>query len=82
MITALAIVTLVATLAALPRLICGPTPGDRIIALQLGATGTLSTLIVLSVAEDATAFLDIALVFAVLAALGSVAFVSLMRGAS
>ena len=78
----LALCTLVATLAALPRLIMGPTSADRILAAQLAGTGTVSTLIVLGAADNAPAFFDTALVFAALAAVTGLAFVALQRTGS
>ena len=75
----LAICTLVATLAALPRLILGPTAADRILATQLAGTGTVATLIVLGAADSAPALFDIALVFAALSAVTGIAFVTLRK---
>ena len=74
-----AICTLVATLAALPRLILGPTALDRILATQLAGTGTVATLIVLGAADNAPALFDIALVFAALSAVTGIAFVTLRK---
>ncbi len=75
----LALCTLVSTLAALPRLILGPTSTDRILAAQLAGTGTVATVIVLGAADNAPALFDIALVFAALAAVTGLAFVALRR---
>ncbi|MDE0851343.1 monovalent cation/H+ antiporter complex subunit F [Yoonia sp.] len=75
----LALCTLVATLAALPRLILGPTAADRILATQLAGTGTVATLIVLGAADNAPALFDIAMVFAALAAVTGIAFVAIRR---
>jgi multicomponent Na+:H+ antiporter subunit F len=75
----LAFFTLAATLAALPRLILGPTAADRIIATQLAGTGTVATLIVLGTADNTPALFDAALVFATLAAVSGLAFVALQR---
>lgn len=75
----LAFCTLFATLAALPRLVLGPTVADRILATQLAGTGTVATLIVLGAAEKMPALFDIALVFAALAAVAGLAFVALRR---
>jgi multicomponent Na+:H+ antiporter subunit F len=75
----LALCTLVATLAALPRLILGPTAADRILATQLAGTGTVATLIVLGVADNAPALFDVAMVFAALAAVTGIAFVAIRR---
>lgn len=75
----LALMTLVSTLAALPKLIIGPTSADRILAAQLAGTGTVATLIVLGVAENEPALFDTALVFAALSAVTGLAFVALRR---
>lgn len=75
----LALCTLVATLASLPRLILGPTAADRILATQLAGTGTVATLIVLGAADNAPALFDIAMVFAALAAVTGIAFVAIRR---
>ncbi|PWR01102.1 pH regulation protein F [Meridianimarinicoccus roseus] len=76
----LACLSLLAALAALPRLVRGPTAADRIMALQFAGTGIVATLVILGAAEDAAAYFDLALVFACLAALIGVAFVALRRG--
>jgi multicomponent Na+:H+ antiporter subunit F len=73
----LALCTLVATLAALPRLILGPTAADRILAAQLSGTGAVATLIVLGAADNTPELFDTALVFAALAAMTGLAFVAL-----
>ncbi|MEH6647230.1 monovalent cation/H+ antiporter complex subunit F [Sulfitobacter sp.] len=73
----LALCTLVSTLAALPRLIVGPTAADRILAAQLAGTGTVATLVVLGAADNAPELFDAALVFAALAAVTGIAFVAL-----
>lgn len=75
----LALCSLVVTLAALPRLILGPTAADRILAAQLAGTGTVATLIVLGTADSAPALFDTALVFAALSAVTGLAFVALQR---
>ncbi|MEM1387046.1 MAG: monovalent cation/H+ antiporter complex subunit F [Pseudomonadota bacterium] len=73
----LAAASLLATLGALPRLVSGPTAADRLLALQLGGTGTVATIIVLAAAGDDVALYDVALVFAILAAVAGIAFVAL-----
>lgn len=75
----LALCTLVSTLTALPRLIVGPTTADRILAAQLAGTGTVATLVVLGAGDNAPELFDAALVFAALAAVTGLAFVSLRR---
>lgn len=76
---ALALITLLATLAVVPRLVLARTPADRILAMQLAGTGTVATLLLLGAAEGAPAMFDIALVFAALAAVAGIAFVALGR---
>jgi multicomponent Na+:H+ antiporter subunit F len=75
----LALCTLVATLAALPRLILGPTAADRILSAQLAGTGTVATLIVLGAAGKTPGLFDIALVFAALSAVTGLAFIALRK---
>jgi multicomponent Na+:H+ antiporter subunit F len=75
----LALCTLTATLAALPRLVLGPTASDRILSAQLAGTGTVATLIVLGAAGNTPALFDIALVFAALSAVTGLAYVTLRR---
>jgi len=77
----LAALSLAATLGALPRLLAGPSAADRILAAQLGGTGTVATIIILAVAGTEIALYDVALVFAVLAAVAGISFVAL-RGPS
>lgn len=75
----LALATLIATLAVLPRLIVGPEAADRILAAQLAGTGVVATLILLGAAGGAPALYEVALVFAALAAVAGLAFVALGR---
>lgn len=75
----LALVTLVATLAVLPRLVLARRAADRILALQLAGTGTVAILLLLGAADASKAMFDIALVFAALAAVAGIAFVALGR---
>ncbi|MFD0982659.1 monovalent cation/H+ antiporter complex subunit F [Tropicimonas aquimaris] len=78
---ALALITLLATLAVVPRLVLARTAADRILAMQLAGTGTVATLLLLGAAEGAPAMFDVALVFAALAAVAGIAFVALGRRA-
>ena len=73
----LAAVALLASLAAVPRILMGPTAADRIFATQLAGTGTVATILVLGAAGSQVALYDVALTFAVLAAIAGIAFVSL-----
>jgi len=57
------------------RVFRGPTSADRMVAAQLFGTHGVAVLLVLAVAGDEPALLDVALVFALLAVVVSVAFV-------
>ena len=61
--------------AGLLRVVRGPTPADRMLAAQLfGSTGT-AILLLLAEATDTAALRDVALLFALLASVVTVAFV-------
>ena len=64
--------------AALLRGLRGPERPDRVMAVPLVGTGGLAVAILIGAAREEAAYLDVALVFAVLAAFVVVAFV---RGA-
>lgn len=67
---------LIATLTAgLWRVLHGPTPADRMLAAQLFGTTAVASLLLLAQATDNQALRDVALVFALLAAVTVVAFV-------
>lgn len=69
-----ALVLLASIAAGLFRIVRGPTPADRLLAAQLfGTTGTV-VLALLAEAQAMESLLDVALVFAALTALTSVAF--------
>lgn len=72
---AAAIVLLLTVSVGLIRVMVGPTAADRMIAIQLFGTTGVAILLLLSRALDRTAFVDVALVFALLAAVSTVAFV-------
>ncbi|MCG5500220.1 monovalent cation/H+ antiporter complex subunit F [Ectothiorhodospira lacustris] len=57
------------------RVLSGPTPGDRMLAAQLFGTAGVAILLLLSLAMEQPALVDVALVFALLAAVATVAFV-------
>lgn len=70
----LALFLLANLLAALARIARGPTSADRLLAaLLFGSTG-VAVLLLLSEAESDPALLDVALVFALLAAITGAAF--------
>ena len=57
------------------RVLRGPTPADRMLAAQLFGTTAVAMLLLLAQAYDNAALRDVALVFALLAAVTAVAFV-------
>lgn len=61
--------------AGLWRVLRGPTPADRMLAAQLFGTTAVAVLLLLAQATHNPALQDVALVFALLAAVTAVAFV-------
>lgn len=61
--------------AGMWRVTRGPTAADRMLAAQLFGTVAVALLLLLSQAFGSSAILDVALVFALLAAVTAVAFV-------
>lgn len=61
--------------AGLVRVLKGPTAADRMLAAQLFGTTGVAALLLLAEARGLPALRDVALVFALLAALATVAFV-------
>jgi multicomponent Na+:H+ antiporter subunit F len=59
----------------LVRILRGPGDADRMMAAQLFGTGGIAALLLLGVATEAKAMLDVALTLALLAAFATVAFV-------
>lgn len=72
---AVAIFLMLNIAAGLVRIVRGPTPADRMLAAQLFGTTGVAILLLLAEAQTLPALRDVALVFALLAALASVAFV-------
>ena len=72
---AMALLLLLNVIAGLVRIARGPTPADRILVAQLFGTTGVAILLLLSQAFERSALRDVALVFAVLAAVTVVAFV-------
>ncbi|HMO65340.1 MAG TPA: monovalent cation/H+ antiporter complex subunit F [Verrucomicrobiota bacterium] len=70
----LAVFLLVTLVAGMIRVVRGPTAADRMLAAQLFGTTGVATLLLLAYAGDAPALVDVALVFALLAAVVGVAF--------
>ena len=71
------IALLLSILAGLLRVFRGPAPAERMLAAQLFGTAAVAILLVLSQLMQMPALLDVALVFALLAAVTLVAFVVL-----
>jgi multicomponent Na+:H+ antiporter subunit F len=57
------------------RLVLGPTRADRMLVVQLFGTTSVAILLLLSVALSEPAFVNVALVFALLAVMAIVAYV-------
>jgi multicomponent Na+:H+ antiporter subunit F len=75
------VAALFATLTlALIRAIAGPTVFDRVLALNLIGTKTILLIAVLGFATDRFDFIDIALVYAVLNLVGTVAVMRYLIG--
>lgn len=62
-------------MAGMIRVLRGPTQGDQMLAAQLFGTTGVATMIVLAKSMEMPALLDVALLFALLAAVTVVAFV-------
>lgn len=72
---ALAFFLLLTLVAGLWRVLRGPTPADRLLAAQLFGTTAVAILVLLAETSGQEAVRDVALVFALLAAVTMVAFV-------
>lgn len=72
---ATAVFVLAMVALGLVRILRGPEDADRMMATQLFGTGGAAALLLLGVATEAKAVLDVALTLALLAAFASVAFV-------
>lgn len=71
------IVMLLSILGGLIRILRGPSPAERMLAAQLFGTASVAMLLILSHLMAMPALLDVALVFALLAAVTLVCFVVL-----
>lgn len=71
----IALLLLLTLIAGLWRVLRGPTPADRMMAAQLFGTAAVAILLLLAQALEQHALRDVALVFALLAAVTVVAFV-------
>ncbi|MGM0593085.1 MAG: monovalent cation/H+ antiporter complex subunit F [Pseudomonadota bacterium] len=75
-----ALLLLLTILAGLWRVLQGPDAADRMLAVQLFGTTGVAILLLLAEAMAAPALRDVALLFALLAVLGVVAFVRWRKG--
>ncbi len=71
------ILLLLSILGGLIRVLRGPEPAERMLAAQLFGTASVAMLLILSRVMAMPALLDVALVFALLAAVALVCFVVL-----
>lgn len=71
----LVLILLLSLGAGMWRIVRGPTAADRLLAAQLFGTTAVAILILLAHAYAQSVFIDVALVFALLAAVTTVAFV-------
>jgi multicomponent Na+:H+ antiporter subunit F len=78
---AMALLLLLTMSAGLVRIVIGPTPTDRMMAAQLLGTSGIAMLLLLSLALKVPALLDVALIFALLAAVSVAAFTRRRAGA-
>ena len=72
---AMAILLLLTIVIGLVRVLKGPTPADRMLAAQLFGTTGVAILLLLAEAMGLPALRDVALIFILLGALATVAFV-------
>lgn len=79
-IAAAALCLLINLLVGLIRIWRGPSPADQMQALLLFGTTTVGILLLLAYATARPVLVDVALVFVMLAAIGTVAFSRLPRG--
>ena len=71
----LALFLLLNLVAGMWQVLRGPTAADRMLAAQLFGTTSVAVLLLLAQATDKAALRDVALVFALLAAVTAIAFV-------
>jgi len=70
-----AAIVLVTVAAGLARILRGPGDAERMMAAQLLGTGGVTVLLLAGAAADAPAFVDVALILALLASFAAIAFV-------
>ncbi|HBG96630.1 MAG TPA: multiple resistance and pH regulation protein F [Chromatiaceae bacterium] len=74
LLLALSLLLLVSMSVGLVRVVIGPTPADRMMAAQLLGTSGIGALLLLAPVLQIPALVDVALVFALLAAVSVTAF--------
>jgi len=70
-----ALLILLSVVAGLIRILRGPTAADRMLAAQLFGTGGVAILLILAQAMQMPSLVDVALIYALLAAVTMVVFV-------
>ncbi|WP_461865600.1 monovalent cation/H+ antiporter complex subunit F [Thermococcus sp.] len=70
----------IATLLSLYRVFRGPTTVDRLVAVDIMTTITTGLMVLFALQYKRMIFLDVALVYAVLAFLGVIAFARYLEG--
>jgi multicomponent Na+:H+ antiporter subunit F len=78
----LALFLLLTLVAGLARIVRGPRPADRMLAVQLFGTTSVAILLVLGEAADEDALTNVALVFTLLSLLVLIAFIARIPPAS
>jgi multicomponent Na+:H+ antiporter subunit F len=68
------LVLMVSITVGLVRVAIGPTPSDRMMAAQLMGTSGIGVLLLLAQVVEVSALIDVALIFALLAAVAVTAF--------
>lgn len=71
------IIILLTIAAGLPRILMGPTRADRMLAGQLTGSASVAILLLFAHSQEKYHLYDVALLFAILAAVAVVAFVRL-----
>jgi multicomponent Na+:H+ antiporter subunit F len=66
---------MITVVIGLARILWGPGDADRVMAAQLLGTGGIASMLLVGVARDQPAAVDLALTLAMLAAFASIAFV-------
>ena len=70
-----ALLILISVVVGLIRIVRGPTAADRMLAAQLFGTGGVAILLILAQAMQMPSLVDVALIYALLAAVTMVVFV-------